>query len=189
MATWLDIADGVIDRDSPLTETITFGYRDNILVVNQPVDGMPVPWNSWHPYNMIEVGDGNDGTIYDQSVDGKVSFVTVTDLPENHEFQIICLDISHDDGITDRAVEIRLRNPSGGVGNWTTITGSIPDNELLTVVFDLPTAPLATDPHIVGSSKEVDQSGNNRIAGFSIGFVASDIDAGKILLYKRFKPV
>lgn len=55
--------------------------------------GSPVNQAAWHPYNSLEIGDGNDGVIWDQSVDGRVSTLDTPEFEDGYEYMLFIKDI------------------------------------------------------------------------------------------------
>lgn len=95
MATYTEITDAEIDQDSPLTQTLMTKYRDNTIAINEFGDGAILSPGAWHPYDMENVGDGADGTIYDFAADGPVLEIVSPDFADGFEYMFL-VDLSCD---------------------------------------------------------------------------------------------
>lgn len=80
---WTNIPTTDIDQDSPVTQPLLVAIRDNIQWA----------WEcTWHPYDMVYPGDGNDGLLYDFDVDGNQATITTADFADGYEYRIIVED-------------------------------------------------------------------------------------------------
>jgi len=94
MTAWTNITAGEIDTDSPVTQPLMTALRDNVLAAAEGATGAPVEAAGWHPYNQVEYGDGADGLIYDNSVDGNVSAVETPDFEDGWEYRVVALNLT-----------------------------------------------------------------------------------------------
>jgi hypothetical protein len=77
-----DVSDTSNDPDG---QTVNFKAEDvPLLTKNSGI---------WHPYNMVYFGDGNDGLIYDNSVDGNVLSVETPVFEAGYEYAVYFDDI------------------------------------------------------------------------------------------------
>jgi hypothetical protein len=88
MTTYTTIPNSDIDADSPVTTTLMQAYRDNVAATAEGSTDAPVLSTGWHPYDMVTVGDGNDGAIYEFSVDGAVATITTPDFEDGYEYML-----------------------------------------------------------------------------------------------------
>lgn len=94
MTAWTEIADTDIDQDSPVIEPLMIAYRNNTRAAAEGSADAPVLSTGWHPYDMVDVGDGADGEIYDFSTDGTVSTITSPDFEDGYEYAFLFESIS-----------------------------------------------------------------------------------------------
>lgn len=83
------IPNGDVDVDSPATTALFSAFRDNPLAINEGTAGAPVNQSAWHPYDLVTVGDGNDGVIYDFAVDGAVTSIVTPDFEDGYEYMVL----------------------------------------------------------------------------------------------------
>ena len=93
MTTYTTIPNSDIDADSPVTTTLMQAYRDNTAATAEGSTDAPVLSTGWHPYDMVTVGDGNDGAIYEFSVDGTVATITTPDFEDGYEYMLRFVNI------------------------------------------------------------------------------------------------
>lgn len=96
MTTWTDIANSAVDQDSPFTQPLLTLLRDNPIAALEGATGAPVNAYAWHPYDMVDIGDGNDGVFWDQAVDGTSSSETTPAFAEGYDYLIWGRDLSSD---------------------------------------------------------------------------------------------
>lgn len=89
MTTYTTIANSEIDADSPLTTTLMQAMRDNPIAIAEGSTDATVVAAGWHPYDMVNVGDGNDGAIYDSATDGAVATVTTPAFVDGYEYMLV----------------------------------------------------------------------------------------------------
>lgn len=98
MTTYTTIPNGDIDQDSPVTQPLMTALRDNPLAGFEGSTDAPINQAAWHPYDAEFVGDGNDGVIYDFTVDGAVSVVETPDFSDGYEYGLILSGVSGNSG-------------------------------------------------------------------------------------------
>lgn len=89
MTAWVDIPNGDIDQDSPVTQPLVTALRDNPIAIAEGTTAAPVNRAAWHPFDMVLVGDGNDGVIYDFAVDGAVATLVSPDFEDGYEYMFL----------------------------------------------------------------------------------------------------
>lgn len=93
---WTNIPSTDVDQDSPVTQTLMTALRDNAQWA----------WEcTWHPYDMAYPGDGNDGVIYDQAVDGSVATVVSPDFADGFEYRFLVIDVAPSAGTVPLRIE------------------------------------------------------------------------------------
>lgn len=95
MTTYTTIANTEIDQDSPVTQPLMTAMRDNPIAISEGSTGAPITAAGWHPYDMVAVGDGNDGLIYDNAVDGNVLSIETPNFADGYEYMLLIERISH----------------------------------------------------------------------------------------------
>ena len=88
------ILDSQVAPDAPLTSELGFGFRDAPIAIAEGADNAPVIAVGWHPYDMVVVGDGADGLIYDFDVDGLVSNIVSPTLDAKYEYALYMSGLS-----------------------------------------------------------------------------------------------
>lgn len=197
MTDWNDITEAETDPGAPGTSSLWKRWWKNPMAVAEGSAGAPVVSAGWHPYDMVEHGDGNDGLIYDHSVDGTVTTVTTPDFEDDYEYRLICESMSADNsGVTleiDFYRELDALWAAGG-----TISGSIGAAEVVGVADVEIFAPMRSRRGGIARATAVTTGGNvaNFAAGFydvtvqkvlraRVSFSAGDIDAGQIYMFRR----
>jgi hypothetical protein len=102
MTTWTSITNAQTDQDSPVTQTLMQALRDNVPATAEGATNSPVMVSGWHPYDMVNVSDGNDGKVYDFSVDGAVTALEIT-IDAGFEYRVVFHDIAHNSGASNRS--------------------------------------------------------------------------------------
>lgn len=123
MTTYTAIANSEIDADSPVTTTLMQAMRDNPIAISEGSSGAPVVAAGWHPYDMVTVGDGNDGAIYDSAVDGSVATVATPSFADGYEYAIVFEQLG---AISTNTIDARIYfDVAAGYSAWTTISALI----------------------------------------------------------------
>lgn len=94
MTTYTAITNASIDQDSPLTVDLMTLVRDNPIAISEGATDAPVLSAGWHPYDMVEVGDGNDGEFYSFATDGASAAIETPDFADGYEYAIVIEDYS-----------------------------------------------------------------------------------------------
>lgn len=89
MPTYTAINDTQIQPEAPVTSELMTLLRDNPIAVAEVSNTAPLASGVWHPYDMVTVGDGADGIIYDHSVDGTQSTITSPDFEDLYEYMFM----------------------------------------------------------------------------------------------------
>ena len=94
MATWIAPIDTETDPDAPLISSLGKRWDNNVIAAFEGAFSAPHSAASWHPYDGVTVGDGNDGLIYDFAVDGSVSVVETPNFEDGYEYRFFGIDMS-----------------------------------------------------------------------------------------------
>lgn len=102
------VSDTVIAHKKGLTLQLLRGLRDNAIALVKGETSAPVNQAMWHPYDMVTIGDGADGVIFDHSVDGTVATVTTPDFEDGYEYRFIGRNVDENGTISLNAFRIEL---------------------------------------------------------------------------------
>lgn len=94
MATWINPVDSETDPDAPVTSNLGKRWDNNIVAFYEQDATSPVNTAEYHPYDKVTVGDGNDGLIWDYSVDGSSSSVQTPDFDPGYRYLLEWSNIS-----------------------------------------------------------------------------------------------
>lgn len=127
MADWTDYAALVasLAAGKAFTDEKAQALAENPVAILEAATDAPVLQQTWHPYDMVEYGDGNDGVIYDFAVDGRVASVTSPDLVDGFEYRLVIYNLfGQANGLFP--VEVSLyRETSATWVLWFEISGAI----------------------------------------------------------------
>ena len=84
--TWTNIPNADVAIGAPLSTALMTALRDNTEAIAEQPSGAIYNQAMWHPYNGVEIGDGNDGVYYDNAVDGNVSSVDSPEFEDGYEY-------------------------------------------------------------------------------------------------------
>lgn len=102
------VSDTVIAHKKGLTLQLLRGLRDNAIALVKGEANAPVNQAMWHPYDMVTIGDGADGVIFDHSADGTVASITTPDFEDGYEYRFIGRDVDDNDLLDLNAFRIEL---------------------------------------------------------------------------------
>ncbi len=111
------------DQDSPVDEPLMAALDNNVGAALQLADGSPVSHSVWHPYDMANIGDGNDGVYWDHSVDGNTSQIDTPALVDGFEYAILFNNVSVSTGILQATVQRSTDSGFFPVENQTLFQG------------------------------------------------------------------
>jgi hypothetical protein len=69
-------------------------FCSNPIAISYSKAGAPVNKYSWHPADMLTIGDGEDGLVWDFAVDGAVSAIEVA-LADGYGYRLRCVGMEH----------------------------------------------------------------------------------------------
>ena len=98
MTTYTAIPNGDIDQDSPVTQPLMTLLRDNPISIAEGGANAVIAQTGWHPYDMVTVGDGNDGVFYDFAIDGAVASVETPTFEAGYEYLLYLEDFGQAGG-------------------------------------------------------------------------------------------
>lgn len=88
MTAWRDMPNSEFAQDAALKTETGVAFRDNPIAIAEGSTDAPYVQAAWHPYDGVIIGDGNNGLIYDFSVDGSVASVTTPDFEDGYEYKL-----------------------------------------------------------------------------------------------------
>lgn len=89
MTSYIPITDTETDPDAPVTSELLKKTWQNPVAMAEGATGAPPMKAGWYPYDMVTIGDGADGLLWDYSVDGAVSFVATPTLDVGWEYALL----------------------------------------------------------------------------------------------------
>lgn len=136
MTTFTAIANAQVDQDSPVTQPLMQGLRDNVPATAEGATNAPVMVAGWHPFDMVNVGDGNDGKAYDFAVDGATTGLEI-DMDAGFEYRVVFDSVEHGLGGGDSfLVDVFQANAASYV-NLFTSTSTVPISTSVDGWFDM----------------------------------------------------
>lgn len=200
MTTYRSIVSTETDPLAPIVSALMKALAANPSAIAEGATGAPPVKAGWVPYDMIALGDGNDGVIWDHAIDGSVASVTTPDFAAGYEYLLFCDAVSNS-LITTHYIDAQLTG-----GTWVQSTtainiGNAGRNFTGAMMFHTPSLPrrvhsmmslgwmesdgtirgdaagVVTAVHSGATTQTVDRARVRATAGV--------MDAGKIKLYKR----
>lgn len=118
-------ANAATGYEDPVTVTLIRGLRDNALAQHEGVTDAPYSGLMWTPFDGVNIGDGNDGEVYNSGTDGSVASVEVGSLAPEYEYRILFYAVGI---VSVGTITIALNTSGGYSGNHTLATmGSTSD--------------------------------------------------------------
>lgn len=185
-----------IDQGSPLTQPVMVAFRDDPIAISEGSPGSPVARTGWHPYDMLNVGDGADGEIYDFAVDGAVSSIETPAFADGYEY-ILYINGLTPAGATDTMTIHGYRETDAAYGIYDTSATMGSNTHYGNCQFSLPRqlrTSHAADLNLYGITPTNLFSGADaclydatlqKISKAKITISASTFSAGKAHLYRR----
>ena len=197
MTAWTTISNALVAVGAKPFATTVQALRDNPAAIAEGATGAPVLSTGWHPYDMVNVGDGATGKFYDFAVNGAVTSITTPTFADGYDYFIRFVGLSTSNGAGG---QLRVGGVivSGIVAAASSVTGFI---EII--------APTLTNFPKVGKLHFRETAGSTGIAAqstaagtpfngdFNFGsmasaltsttldFVTFNFDAGQVYLYRR----
>lgn len=158
------VADSVIAYKKGITLQQGRALRDNPIEMAGGATDAPVVQAGWHPYDMVEYGDGADGVIYDGDVDGSVATITSPAFADGYEYRFIGVGLNLQTAATDRYQVDIYRETSGAYAGYQTIATYSGGSQV--AVFDLTISPRNTlaSHSLIGAGGN-QATGNSAITG------------------------
>lgn len=197
MTTWTDIPDSVFQLGKPGRATDMRALRDNVPAVAGAAPGAPLLKAGWCPCNMVAIGDGADGLIYDRSVDPAVSVVEMPAFEATMEYLLELEGLSSSESATIN-IEMFLGTSRswGSALAFPTIAGAAYHGSVLFMTPGQPatvhgamscgiTDNVGAQVIAFGAFGEVRNATRQTVTTARIRSMTGKFDAGVIRLYKR----
>jgi hypothetical protein len=196
MATYTTISNAAVAVGAiPSSSTVT-ALRDNPIATAEAAAGAPVIHAGWHPYNKVAVGDGNNGLIYDSSVNGTVADIVTPDFEDGYEYRLIGDAVRHNSGSSRNLIIEAYRETLGtyatayqSASTYSSIASLKIDAELLVPRLadsvKVLRAIIGTSSALDANQNNIFSSSDNKILRMRIVFSAGSINNGKVYLLRR----
>lgn len=187
MASWTQIPTSQIDQDSPVTQPLMVAIRDNMRAMAEAADDAPVVLAGWHPYDMVDAGDGADGLIYDHSVDGDVASITTADFVAGNEYAILFEGLKFTAGLAQTFFVRAYRN-GAYTEAWrasSVNSGTELDGRFEFYRTDNDETPVFSMAYPISTYTNTQLASGYPITKAHIKFDTSNISGGKLWLLKR----
>jgi len=196
MATYRDIASTETDPQAPITSALMKALDANVDATAEGATDSPVNQTGWHPYNMVNVGDGNTGRFYDFATDGALATITTPTFADGYDYLVRWVGASPAGGTP--VFQIGGVSVSGNIGGGASVTGFL--EILAPTLLDLPKIGRLHFRELSGSNGIAPQStaaasqfnGDfvfaamaSALTSVSFNFTAQNHDGGQYYLYRR----
>lgn len=200
MTTYTTITNSQVDTDSPIDQALMTALRDNPLAIVEGSANAPVNQWAWHPYNMTDVDDGNDGEFYNHSTDGTVATVETPAFADGYEYKVIFEDVSNSSAGNNTLYVDIYHSTNAAYSSPGTITTTFPGSESMSGEFRMLGARLDRKVHVLEYAAHHTSTGTNAGVAGTLGthtataqkvgklrfrFTGSNIDAGTMYLMRR----
>ena len=93
MASWTNQSTSSLLPGEPWTSAKALAAFENPTAIAEGAANAPVQTAAWHGYDIVTVGDGNTGEIYNFSTDGAVATVETPNFESNFEYRILGFNV------------------------------------------------------------------------------------------------
>ena len=201
MTAWDAITNAEIIQDKPVTQTLMTKMRDNPIAIAEGASGAPIVATGWHPYDMVDVGDGADGKIYDYSVDGGVTTLVTPDFADGYEYAFNFVGMSVASSNLQLFVEGYMET-SAAYDTAHAITSTVAAANTLDILLEFPSVRRSLYRHVfihkhstvytgaalasvtLGAVQYVSDLTRQKLTRLRFGF-AQTTDAGQVFMYRR----
>lgn len=195
MTTFRNVASTEVDADSPLTSTLMTALADNPKAIAEGSTDATVAAAGWHPYNMVNIGDGNDGEVYDHGTDGAVATVETPDFADGYEYRAFLADISPSVASVD--LEVEMYRDATGYDTATAVATGVGPSVGVIAMLELAVPRYALTTHQgrfifnsgSGAADPVTTAASaDKVLRLRFSFSGGNIAGGKIFLLRRRDP-
>lgn len=125
---WTNLANSIFLVGKKITSSTGLALRDNLLAALRGEPAAPYVAAGWHPYDGVNVGDGNDGVIYDVAVHGAVASVVSPDFVDGYEYMLVMSGIDSTLSVDNFFIEVYQETS----GSYLIISNSVFASTLVT---------------------------------------------------------
>lgn len=192
---WTTITNALVAVGAKPFATTIQALRDNPIAIAEGATGAPVLSAAWHPFDMVNVGDGATGVIYDFAVNGAQASVTTPTFEDGYDYLIRWIGLSASNAASLQLDGVAVQTSMGGSGQ---ITGYI---EILAPTLpNFPKTGFVNSRSIAGSSaiQPTATAASSPFVGYfafsnfatamssvTLSPSGGNLDAGQVLLYRR----
>ena len=192
MTAHTDLPNSLFLQDKPILGSTGMALRDNVAAAAEAATGAPVVVAGWHPYDMVNIGDGADGVFYDFAVHGTQATITTPDFADGYEYAIrfadlgcsatsaLNVDLYRETDAAYTTVWTSANTTPGAAYGWVEIHAP---RVAGTEHFVTARAAMATNPEAATSGFW--DATVQKILRARISWSSGNIDAGKAKLYRR----
>lgn len=94
MPAWTNITNALVAVGAKPFATTIQALRDNPIAIAEGQPGAPVPSTGWHPYNMVNVGDGATGRFYDFATNGATGSIVSPTFEAGYDYWLRWVNLS-----------------------------------------------------------------------------------------------
>lgn len=192
MTAHTDLPNSLFLQDKPILGSTGMALRDNVAAAAEAATGAPVVVAGWHPYDMVKIGDGNDGVFYDFAVDGTVASIATPNFADGYEYAVMLEGLGCT--MTSSLVVSLYKETDAAYSVAWTSSNTSSDNTYAWIEIPIPR--IAKTGHFVEYKATLDNLVETGASGFydatvqkilraRIAWNSGNIDAGKAKLYRR----
>lgn len=196
MTAHTDLPNSLFLQDKPILGSTGMALRDNVAAAAEAADDAPVLVAGWHPYDMVKIGDGATGLIYDFAVSGAAASVETPVWANGFEYAIRVAGISSTASASSLVIDLYKEADAAYQNVYTSFADIGSSANLVDGWIEVKCPRLPKRVHAIEffvSTNITVQAGiapmydatMQAIGKARLSFSAGNIDAGQIYLYRR----
>ena len=196
MTAHTDLPNSLFLQDKPILGSTGMALRDNVAAAAEAADDAPVLVAGWHPYDMVKIGDGNDGVFYDFAVSGAVASVETPVFDDGFEYAIRVAGISSTANAAALVIDLYKEAAASYQNVYTSVADIGSSANLVDGWIEVRCPRLPKRVHAIEFFVSINITALAGIAPMydatvqaiskaRVRFSAGNIDAGRIYLYRR----
>lgn len=199
MTAHTDLPNSLFLQDKPILGSTGMALRDNVAAAAEAASGAPVVVNgNWHPYDMVNIGDGATGKIYDFATAGAVASVETPAFADGFEYLLFIDRIDIALGGQSLVLEVYRETDAAYSTAWTSTGASDAGLAVNSAMIHIVLPRLSKTLHPVAgwayfrdggaevfNPAPVYDSTVQKISKARIKWASSNIAAGAIYLFRR----
>lgn len=190
------VSNTVIAHKKPITLQQGRALRDNPIAISEAATGAPVVVAGWHPYDMVKIGDGATGLIYDFAVSGAVASVETPVFDDGFEYAIRVVGISSTANAATLVIDLYKEADASYQNVYTSVADIGSSANLVDGWIEVRCPRLPKRVHAIEFFVSINITALAGIAPMydatvqaiskaRVSFSVGNIDAGRIYLYRR----